>query len=70
MNKKNKSESTREDIAKLVNECIVTNGEAVLAELIYRLEKEYVEIALLATMGEYKSSWTHVEVMNHITFHT
>jgi hypothetical protein len=68
--KKNKIESTREDIYTLVNECIVTHNEAILVELIYRLEKEYVDIALLSTMGEYKGGWTHEEVLNYITLNT
>lgn len=68
--KKDKVEGTREDIYNLVNECILTHNEAILVELIYRLEKEYVDIAKLATMGEYKGGWTHEEVMNYITFNT
>jgi hypothetical protein len=68
--KKNKIESTREDIYTLVNECIVTHNEAILVELIYRLEKEYVDIASLSTMGEYKGGWTHEEVLNYITLNT
>lgn len=68
--KKDKIESTRDDIYDLVNECVNTHNESILAELIYRLEKEYVDIAKLATMGEYKGSWTHEEVINYITFNT
>lgn len=70
MNKKNKIESTREDIYKLVDECIMTHNESILVELIYRLEKEYVEVATLATMGDYKGNWTHGEVINYITMNT
>jgi hypothetical protein len=70
MNKKNKVESTREDVYKLVDECIMTHNESILVELIYRLEKEYVEIATLATMGDYKGNWTHSEVLNYITLNT
>jgi len=68
--KKNKMASTREDIYNLVTECFLTHNEAILVELIYRLEKEYVDIAQLATMGEYKGSWTHEEVLNYITMNT
>jgi hypothetical protein len=68
--KKNKIESNREELYTLVNECIITHNEALLVELIYRLEKEYVDIALLSTMGEYKGNWTHTEVLNYITLNT
>jgi hypothetical protein len=68
--KKNKMASTREDIYNLVTECFLTHNEAILVELIYRLEKEYVDLAQLATMGEYKGGWTHEEVLNYITMNT
>lgn len=68
--KKNKIESTREDIAKLVEECIMTHNEIILVELIYRLEKEYIDLAKLSTYGEYNSSWSHHDVLNYITYNT
>lgn len=68
--KKNKVESDRDELYNLVNECIISHNEALLVELIYRLEKEYVDIALLSTMGEYKGNWTHAELLNYITLNT
>lgn len=70
MNNKNKVGSTREEIYELVNKCMSAHGEAILVELIYRLEKEYIDIATLATMGDYKSDWTHSEVIDYITLNT
>tara|TARA_B100001778_G_scaffold224996_1_gene186722 strand:- start:422 stop:637 length:216 start_codon:yes stop_codon:yes gene_type:complete len=66
--KKNKIESSREDIRELVEECILTHNELILVELIYRLEKEYVEVSELSTLGEYKASWSHHDVLNYITY--
>ena len=48
--KKNKIESSRDDIRDLVEECILTHNELILVELIYRLEKEYVEVSELSTL--------------------
>ena len=66
--KKNKADSSREDIQELVEECILTHNEIILVELIYRLEQEYVEISQLATLGEYKRTWSHQDVLNYITY--
>ena len=68
--KRNKSESSREDISELVHECVLTHNEIILIELIYRLEKEYVELSELATLGEYKRTWSHQDVLNYMTYHT
>lgn len=70
MSKKSKYGSDREDIRDLVYECINTNNELILVELIYRLEQEYIDVARLSTYGDYKQSWTHQEVLNYITYNT
>lgn len=58
------------DVTDLVFECIATHNELILVELITRLEKEYVEIAKLSTMGKYSTDWTHEEVLTYITYET
>tara|TARA_B100001113_G_C21012704_1_gene580031 strand:+ start:840 stop:1043 length:204 start_codon:yes stop_codon:yes gene_type:complete len=58
------------NVTDLVFECIATHNELILVELITRLEKEYVEIAELSTLGKYKSSWSHEDVLNYITYET
>lgn len=68
--KKDKELSDKENISSLVYECISTHNEPILIELIYRLQKEYVDVAKLSTMGEYKSTWTHEQVLNYITINT
>lgn len=70
MSKDNNDDSSRDSIAELVHECIVTHNELILIELLYNLEKEYREVSKLATMGEYTKSWTHQDVLNYITYHT
>lgn len=64
----NKEDNNLDDIRELVNDCIFTNNIEILVHLIHRLQHEYVEIARLATMDEYKKHWTHHEVLNHITY--
>lgn len=57
-------------IETLVNDCHIAHQETIIVQLIYRLEKEYIELAELATMGNYKNSWTHKDVLNYITYET
>lgn len=54
-------------IRKLLGESIATHNEEVIVNLIFQLEKEYVELAQLSTMGEYKRNWTHLQVLDYIT---
>jgi len=58
------------NVTDLVFECIATHNELILVELITRLEKEYVEIAELSTLGKYKNDWSHEDVLNFITYET
>lgn len=70
MNSPDKSNSSRETIRNLVIECIATHNEEILIELIYRLQKEYIDIANLSSYGEYKPYWTHDQLLNYITYET
>lgn len=67
---KPKAGSDLDTIRDLVNQCIMSHNEEVLVNLIMRLEKDYIEIARLTTMGDYKASWTHREVLDYITYYT
>lgn len=61
----------REDaIEVLVSDCIIAHQEAIIVKLIAQLEEEYEELALLASMGEYKGSWTHRDLLDYITYET
>jgi hypothetical protein len=57
-------------IRDLISECLSTNNQEILVNLIYRLELEYNEIANLATLGEYNVSWGHLKTIDYITKET
>lgn len=57
-----------EKIENLVYDCIVAHQETIIVQLIYQLEKDYKELARLVTMDEYKSDWTHKQVLDYITY--
>jgi hypothetical protein len=59
-----------EEIESLVNDCIISNNSIILVQLIVQLEKDYRELAQLATFGEYKNDWTHEQVLDYITEET
>ena len=52
----------------LIEDCIHKNKLEFLAELIVRLEKEYIEIARLSTDDNYQENWTHKEVLDYLTY--
>ena len=61
-------QKTRIDlIRELVEECFLTHNEEVLVKMIFNLEKDYREVAVLSTLGEYNDSWTHHQLLNYIT---
>jgi len=70
MSDDSKSGSNINTIRDLVHECIDTHNEEVLVQLIYRLEKDYIEIAKLASMGDYNAGWTHKEILDYMTYFT
>lgn len=57
-------------IETLLNDCIIAHQEAIIIRLVMQLEEDYKELAELATMGEYNSTWTHLKVMNYVTYET
>lgn len=63
-------ESRREKIESLVSDCIIAHQEAIIVGLIQQLEEDYKELALLATLGEYKDSWTKQQVLDFVTYET
>ena len=56
-----------DSIRKLMSDSITSHNEEVIVSLIFKLEKEYVELAELSTMGEYKRNWTHQQVLDYVT---
>lgn len=59
-----------EEIESLVNDCVISNNTIILSQLICQFEKEYKELAKLATLGAYENKWSHIEVLNYITKET
>mgnify|MGYP003113677260 FL=1 len=62
--------SNIEDIRTLVYECMLTHNEEIVIELIARLEKQYIDVSRLATLGEYNEGWSHEDVLNYMTYET
>ena len=59
-----------ENIEQLVYDCIQTNNEVIIIEIIQKLQEEYIELAKLSSYGEYKTSWSHLDVLNYLTYNT
>lgn len=55
-------------INSLLSDCIISHNEDIIVQMIYRLEKEYRELAELSTMGEYDPTWTHRQLLDYITY--
>lgn len=70
MSKSEEQEAREKSIEKLVNDCHLAHQEAIIVQLIYRLEKEYKELAMLASLGEYQETWTHQKLLDHVTYET
>lgn len=60
--------SNIDDIRVLVYECMATHNEEIVIELIARLEKQYIDVAALATLGQYTESWSHEDLLSYITY--
>jgi len=59
-----------EDIKKVIRQIIewVDDGNAeMVAKFMLHLKEEYVELATLATRGEYRRSWTHKQILDFVT---
>jgi len=52
----------------LIEECMHSNRIEFLAQLIMKLESEYIEIAKLSTDNNYQSDWTHIQVLDYLTY--
>ena len=57
----------KETIA-LIEDCVHNNKIEFLAKLIIKLESEYIDIARLATDDNYQSNWTHLQVLDYLTY--
>ncbi len=64
------SEERFKSIETLVTDCYIAHQEDIIVRLIYQLEKEYGELASLASLGEYQKHWSHDYLLNYITYET
>jgi len=57
-----------ETIKFLVDELVVKEKTIVIAAIIARLQRDYLDVATLSTDGEYDPTiWSHSDVMDFIT---
>jgi hypothetical protein len=59
---------TVKETLDLIEECVYSNKLEFLAELIVRLEMEYIDIARIATDDNYQIGWTHTQVLDYMTY--
>lgn len=57
-----------QEMIDLVEECIKLNKTHFLANVLYKIKKEYQQVCELSTDGAYKTSWTHKMVLDHLTY--
>ena len=54
-------------VLKMVEECIKKKEIKFLAKLILKLQKDYIEIAALASDGQYQETWSHKKLLDYLT---
>ena len=59
---------TIKETLDMIEECVYSNKLEFLAELIVKLESEYIDIARLGTDDNYQPGWTHVQVLDYMTY--
>lgn len=56
------------DIKNLVEECINNNKIDFLSNLIFVLQNNYKDLAILCTDGNYHEGWPHTKVLDYVTY--
>jgi type IV secretory pathway VirB4 component len=59
---------TVKETLDMIEGCVYSNKLEFLAQLIVRLESEYVELARIGTDDNYQSNWTHLQVLDYMTY--
>lgn len=59
--------SNLDAVRELVHDAINTNSIEFLVKLIHNLQTEYVELAELSTLAQYKPTWSHKKVLDYVT---
>ena len=52
----------------VVKDCVAKDKLEFLATILCNLQKEYQEVCKLSTDGEYNPTWTHKQVLDHLTY--
>lgn len=59
---------TVKETLDMIEGCVYSNKLEFLAQLIVRLESEYIELARIGTDDNYQSNWTHLQVLDYMTY--
>jgi type IV secretory pathway VirB4 component len=59
---------TIKETLDMIEGCVYSNKLEFLAQLIVRLESEYVELARIGTDDNYQPNWTHIQVLDYMTY--
>ena len=54
-------------VQRMVDECVKKKQTEFLAKLILKLQKDYIEVAALASDGQYQETWTHKKLLDYLT---
>lgn len=59
---------TVKETLDMIEGCVYSNKLEFLAQLIVRLESEYIELARIGTDDNYQVNWTHLQVLDYMTY--
>jgi hypothetical protein len=57
-----------EDIKTLVQECVKNNKIDFLSNLVFVLQNNYKDLAIICTDGNYHEGWSHSKVLDYVTY--
>lgn len=59
---------TVQETLDMIEGCVYSNKLEFLAQLIVRLESEYIDLARIGTDDNYQPNWTHLQVLDYMTY--
>lgn len=57
-----------EDIKILIDECVKNNRIDFLSNLLFVLQNNYKDLAMICTDGNYHDGWSHSRVLDYVTY--
>jgi hypothetical protein len=57
-----------EEIKTLVQECVKNNKIDFLSNLVFVLQNNYKDLAIICTDGNYHEGWSHSKVLDYVTY--